>query len=188
MAIRLLTAAPDIEAAQRMLREEIYSGATMLPHSVGYPGGSVDLDIAWHPELKFWAYIDDAESAYGPDGAGGRYWNVFGVQDPTVVRGSLSISVEINPPLEGANSRVAGVFGKDQTEALTLLHRGTIGGGRPGVGKDLFERQFQGKWTSVIGVDGFCAIVGTVGDPAFLTSLARFVEDVARMKSTMRTS
>ncbi|MCA9848879.1 MAG: hypothetical protein KC472_12960, partial [Dehalococcoidia bacterium] len=97
--IKAITSAMELAAAQAALREEFYADGELLTHTVGFPGGSTTVDIAWHPSKGIWGYVDDVESATGPDGAGGRYWNAFGLQDPTASNASLSITVEVNPPL-----------------------------------------------------------------------------------------
>ncbi|GMU40670.1 MAG: hypothetical protein AMXMBFR23_15360 [Chloroflexota bacterium] len=135
--IRALTSWSDLAAAQRAFRSEFYERAELLTRTVGFPGGSTEVDIAWHGDVGLWGYVDQVESANGPDGAGGRYWNAFGLDDPHRA-GGLSITVEVNPPLQGTNGRVGGIFGHEKDGTRVLLHRGTIGGARSGVGKDLF--------------------------------------------------
>ncbi len=188
MTIRALTAATDLATAQAALRREFYEGAALLTRTIGTPGGSTTGEIAWHVGVRIWGYIDDAESAYGPDGADGHFWNSFGLDDPSQGKRSLAVTVQVNPPLQGTNGRVAGIFGRDSDGPIVLLHRGIIGGGKAGVGKDLFQRQFQGKWEFVDDGDGFvdCAVVATLGASNLVPELRRFVEDVARMKASVR--
>ncbi len=134
-----------------------------------------------------WGYIDTPESAFGPEGAGGRYWNTFGLEDPGTQRSSLSVTVEVNPPLEGGNPQVAGVIGRDGEGVLMLAHRGTIGGGKPGVGKTLFWDNFMGPTDMLY--DGLditkCAFVARLGTGTLLNDLRRFVDEVARIKRLM---
>jgi len=186
--IKALTSATDLAAAQTVFREEFYAGATLLTHTVGFPGGSTTVETAWHQESGLWGYIDDVESANGPDGAGGRYWNAFGLQDPTVSGSSLSITVEVNPPLQGTNARVGGLFGREKDGPLVLLHRGKIGGGTAGVGKELFWREFRGRPKFVNDGEEMvdCAVVATLGEATLVADLRRFADDVARMKASVR--
>ena len=185
--IRALTAAADIAAAQAAFRVEFYSEATLLNHGIGFPGGSTTVDIAWHPSIGIWGHVDTIESAHGPGGAHGRYWNAFGLEDPATTN-SLSIAVEVNPPLEGTKTRVGGILGRDGGGPIVLLHRGTIGGGTVGVGKDLFWREFAGHTKFVSDGVGLvdCAIVATLGQATLVTELKRFADAVSRIKAAAR--
>lgn len=186
--IRALTSWTEIAAAQTAMRDEFYAGAVVLTHAVGFPGGSTTVDIAWHETPGIWGYVDEVASANGPDGAGGRYWNAFGLGDPTATNSSLSITVEVNPPLQGTNARVGGIFGREKDGPLCLLHRGTIGGGKRGVGKDLFWREFSGRPSFVSDGEDLvdCALVATLGHGTLIADLQRFASDVARMKASVR--
>jgi 5-methylcytosine-specific restriction enzyme A len=105
-------------------------------------------------------------------------------------KSSLSITVEINPPLRGTNPRVGGIFALSDDGDLLLLHRGNIGGGRVGVGKNLFWQKFQGRPQFVH--DGAeivdCALVSNIEHETVVEDLYRFASDVARMKESVRGS
>lgn len=182
--LRALTSAADIAAAQGALRAEFYAGATMLTRGIGFQGGGTIADVAWHPSIGIWGYVDTEESARSSEGTGTRYWNAFGLQNPEITS-SLSVTVEANPPLQGTNARVGGIFGRDGNGPLVLLHRGNIGGGTTGVGKELFWREFAGRTKFVY--DGAhlldCAVVATVGEGTLVKDIARFAEAVSRMKA-----
>ena len=182
--IRALTSAADIAAAQSELRGEFYDEATVLTRGIGFQGGGRTEDIAWHPSAGIWGYVDTLESVRSPGGTGTRYWNAFGLQNPEITS-SLSVTVEANPPLQGANARVGGIFGRDGEGPLVLLHRGNIGGGTAGVGKELFWREFAGRTKFVYdGADLLdCAVVATLGEGTLVTEIARFAEAVSRMKA-----
>lgn len=188
MVIRALTSSSEVTAAQADLRREFYEGAEVLEHSVGFPGGNIDLAIAWHPQVGLWGYVDDPDSLRPGGRESNRYWNAFGLQDPHTQRSSLSITVEVNPPFDGTNARVAGILGRDSEGHVLLLHRGKIGGGRSGVGMTLFWEHFSGRAEYVNdGLDMVdCAVVGTLGQGSLVRELFRFAEDVARMKASVR--
>ncbi len=185
--IRALTSAANIEAAQNALRAEFHARATVLTRGIGFRGGGTTADVAWHPSVGVWGYIDTVDSVLGPDGTGTRHWNAFGLENPETTS-SLSVTVEVNPPLEGTNARVGGIFGRDGDGPLVLLHRGNIGGGRAGVGKELFWREFGGRTRFVY--DGTevvdCAVVATLGEGALVREIARFAESIARIKARVR--
>ena len=185
--VRALTAEADIAAAQAALRAEFYSEATVLDHVVGFPGGNTTVEIAWHPAVGVWGHVETIESAHGPRGFHGRYWNAFGLEDPATT-GTLAVAVEVNPPLRGTRARVGGILGRDGDGPVVLLHRGTIGGGTVGVGKDLFWREFAGRtkfvWDGAGLVD--CAVVATLGQGTLVTELRRFADAVAQIKARAR--
>ena len=56
------------------------------------------------------------------------------------------------------------------------VHRGGIGGGRKGVGPNLFWQQFPGKWVSVSGDRVAC--ITAIGAPDFWDHVSKFVEFV----------
>ena len=185
--IRALTSTADIAAAQSALRAEFYAGATILTRDIGFQGGRTTADVAWHRSVGIWGYSDTVESAHGPDGIGARYWNAFGLENPEATN-SLSITVEANPPLQGTNARVGGIFGRDGGGPLMLLHRGTIGGGTAGVSKELFWREFAGRTRFVYDSGDLvdCAVVATLAEGTLVGEIARFADAVSRMKARAR--
>jgi hypothetical protein len=52
---------------------------------------------------------------------------------------SLTITVEINPPHEGEDRPVAGLFARDAENRIYLAHTGKVGGGRTGRGSNAFH-------------------------------------------------
>lgn len=184
--LRGLTAASDIAAAQSALREEAYTGALVVERTVGYPGGSNRIEIAWHPELHVWVHIDSLAEATLRDGRPTHYWNPIGLEDASPTNADLSVAVEVNPPIEGATARIAGLYGRESDGTLVLLHRGKIGGGKAGVGKDLFWQMFRGprSFVSVGGELADCAVVARLGSGTVVADLQRFAQDVARMKAS----
>jgi hypothetical protein len=65
-----------------------------------------------------------------------RFWNAFGTELKET--GSQSIVVEVNPPLRRLDGRASGLFAKNSAGFTYLLHRGRVGGGAKGVGKNAF--------------------------------------------------
>lgn len=66
-----------------------------------------------------------------------NYWNTFGF-DPNPA-GSNNIWAQVSLYQAGINRRIGGCLGNDrETGRVCLLHRGKIGGGRPGIGKQAF--------------------------------------------------
>ena len=145
--------------------------------NVGYQGESHQLNAKWSKSLDVWWIIEDS---------GNRFWNAFGTGEPKWNTGhSHDITCEINPPYVGIDRRIAGVFAKDPDGKLYLLHRGKLGGGRPGIGKALFIKEFTGTWEEV--EDGMefskVALIASFDNPRFVEQIADFVHEVERIKA-----
>src|SRR5215467_9113774 len=70
---------------------------------VGYHGGGDDAHMYWHESEGFWSLLRPIEN---------RFWCCYGLEHPTHVR-NLTITCEVNPPLEGRTWRCAGAFARD---------------------------------------------------------------------------
>jgi hypothetical protein len=129
----------------------------------------------WSGELGMWGIFEKI--------VGSRYWNAFGLEEPK--EGALrSILTEINFPLKGVDHRVAGVFAKDESGKIFVCHSGRIGGGRPGIGKELFKDNYWGK--KVMVSDGEreeeYALIGDVNSSRFPYQVREFILAVDKIK------
>jgi hypothetical protein len=181
--LQVLESAAEIKAAEAQLRGTFTESAVEFRSTnVGYQGGDADVNVYWRPDVGVWG-VFEAWPLRQPT----RYWNAFGVEDPTGVS-SLSITCEINPPLAGASRVTAGAFAREsEIGSLLLLHSGRIGGGRPGINMDLFWRHWPPNLT-VLAFDGRerrMAVVCRLGTPETVRQLATFVKQVAAMKSAV---
>lgn len=144
---------------------------------VGYQGGSNEDIIKYYQGLDLWVIAQELNN---------KYWNGFGVGEP-VEKGSNSLVCEINFTYEGGDRRVAGAFAKDDDGKILILHRGNIGGGRKGVGKNSFLESFGGD--SIQAMDGgrptFFCFVAKLRDPSFQDQLSAFVHEVSRIKKVI---
>ncbi len=166
----------EIALAQEAFKKSLMRGANHLRRDVGYKGGQQKgVDIYWNAESGLWAGFEEADN---------RYWNIFGMQDPSTLQ-NLSIVVEINMPTEGKNRDVAAVFAKDTKGRCYVVHSGKVGGGRKGITKE--------GLLNVVGADQMVRIhwddkdtegilVGQVGVPNLPRQVADFVRKVARSK------
>jgi len=114
-----------------------------------------------------------------------RYWNAFGFQAEE--KGSLHITAEINFAHEGINNHIGGLFAKDaKTEKYFVLHRGRVGGGRPGVGKEAFKNFYDGEFVEVEQNQDFreTMLVASVDDP--FDAVRQFVERVKNFKAAIK--
>lgn len=166
----------EIKSAQDRFKHAILKELNKRSISVvGYPGGSQKETFYWSPNLLVWAIFDR-----GPN----RFWNTFGILDKPELPALNSIDVEINFPFRGINRRISGVIAKDEGENLFIAHRGTIGGGRKGIGKKLFLDNYRGKWIDIKDKDGFAsvALIGSLDSPRFVQQILNFVGEVKRIK------
>lgn len=178
--VRLIDNADELEAAEARLRATFAAGGERVSKSLGYQGGQAeDVPIYWHADLGIWGCIDDL-----PGEESNRFWNAFGTQDPRSSSG-LSIVCEVNPARDGVTARVAGAFGRTSEDGhLVLLHRGRIGGGRAGVGRELFWRHTT--LPTVANEDDPAerfVLVADLDAPKVAAQIAEFVREVERIKS-----
>ncbi len=174
---KLISQGTEIGLLQRQLRR-ILGGVAEKSKviRVGWRGGTDDLRVSWNSALNFWWWIDDE--------IGGRnnYWNTFGALRDG--RPLSSIDCEINIAPSGIDRTVSGGFAIDENGNHFLVHRGRIGGGRKGIGKQLFLNNYQGRWLTVrSGAETEdLALIGALGSQRFPHQLADFVEQVRKMK------
>lgn len=152
-------------------------------HGIGWQGGSRAYTVYWQSSLNIWGVLEPAPPI-GKLGLGYRFWNCFGIDNPTV-RKLLPITVEINMPHQGEDRRVAGLFARDGNDRVYLAHSGKVGGGRQGIGPSAF-RDFLGDepWHEIGTKDGtrMAVVLGPIDGQDFLEQLAQFVRSVATFK------
>lgn len=180
--LKLLDNEEEITEAQGRLEQLIQDEATSSKRIfIGFPSGKMEAETYWIEHLELWCAFEHA---------GNRYWNALGLGNPFVVT-TPPPSVEINPPLAGIDRRIAGGFVADETGRLYLIHRGKVGGGRKGVGKNAFLRWYTGESESTTGDQSLYGgelieiddgdqispviVIGALDEPRFLDRLAEFV-------------
>lgn len=142
----------------------------------GYRGGNMPIIANWSDRLGIWF----ASQTFREEE---RYWNAFGTTEP--VRGNNTITCEINFPIRRANRLVGGVLIEDDAGQVHVAHRGHIGGGREGIGRSLFFREFMGEKVTVLDDDDEETTMGLVCDlasPRLADQVALFVHEVKRIK------
>lgn len=142
---------------------------------VGFPGGSFEDDVYYSPDLHLWIGYAKLDN---------KFWNGFGHGRP-IDWNSNSISGEINFPIEGINRRIAGAFARENNGNILVLHRGKIGGGKPGIGKTHFTDNFRGDFVTAIDGDrenDFC-LVGDLSSQHFQRQVANFIQEIYRVKN-----
>lgn len=158
----------------------------------GTRAGTFECTIAWRPgsirgvvswsHHGFWWY-----SRKTPDEMPNRWWNAFGLEQPTPAA-ILRITCEINIPFVGPNRQVAGAFLRDDSGRVFLAHRGgPIGGGKRGITKALFWSSYQGTWR--MAEDGGpmtrFAVITELGSESVAGDIAGFLHFVSDAKRSV---
>jgi len=174
--LKAITDAKAIRRCQQHFTRQLKTwGKEKIPATLGHQGASTRARVWWSDELGLWFFPGKGEE--------NRYWNAFGTVRPKP-DAALSITCEINFPKEGTDRRIGGVFAADGKGRIFVVHRGKLGGGRKGIGKALFERQYRGVWVDM--EDGeeeaSVAVVGLLPSPRFARQLAQFVNKIDKIK------
>jgi len=165
----------EIKDAQNIFLNKLYSNADKIisTNKIGFPGGKLHGKAHWSNKLGFW--VVNREPASGT-----RYWNGFGIKEPSEGSG-LTITAEINFPIEGIDRRIAGAFVTDGNE-IYVVHRGKLGGN---YSKKFFDENYSGEWTTI--QDGEkqsnVVLIGSLNDPKLPEKVSDFVFEVDRMKT-----
>lgn len=162
------------------LEEKLFEGFKKISDKkvqgiIGFPGGNDEGDLYWSNNLKIWFFSKKYDNLY---------WNAFGTQEP-IENGNNSITTEINLIRSGFNKRRAGAFAKDNEGEYYLVHSGKIGGGKKGVGKNLFFENYNGDVVKARYGDseGEVAVIGNLNDSNFYNNLKNFVYYVNKLKN-----
>jgi hypothetical protein len=180
MFLRPIIDVNEIRKAYSMFEKNMISGTKKITTQIGWQGGGTEADLFWNENLKIWSH-------FSPDEAENRYWCIFGVDSPEIVK-MPNIICEINMPYEGAGRRTAATFAEDDNKQIYLIHTGRIGGGRKGIGMKAFLSEYQpnqkvniawndGHWTT-------CIQLGALDDPIFSKNVAEFIHAVAKFKES----
>ena len=179
-AVQLISTATEFDDAEEALRRTFSAGAEEIEKSLGYQGGQAEaVPVHWHEQLGVWGCIDGLPEVHDT-----RFWNAFGTEDPRA-GSSLTIVCEVNPARDGVNPRVAGAFARDsETAHRLLLHRGRIGGGRAGIGQELFwaNTSFPSVTNAEDPSQRF-VVVADLDGVDVPRHVAAFVREVKRIKS-----
>lgn len=146
-----------------------------IPCTLGFQGDSFSTNVFYSSKFNFWF------SARKNDN---RYWNAFGIGEPTK-GANTSINVEINIPLEGINRNIGAAYGHDSKGEVLLLHRGKIGGGKVGIGKQLFFKNFRGDFAIANddGIETEFFVIGSINSKYFPREVSNFISEVNRIKN-----
>jgi hypothetical protein len=174
--IKIIEDAKQIQKLHKLFHEKLNTTfSNKIECRVGFPSGNFENTVRYSNELGIWLSILQVEN---------RFWNGFGIGKPKEGANN-SLVGEINFPHEGINRRIAGAFAKDSNGNILVLHRGKIGGGKKGVGKNLFLSKFYGDFIEAI--DGeketeFC-LIGDLNSKLFPNQVSFFIHEVYRIKN-----
>lgn len=138
-------------------------------------------EVTWHSDERIWTLLRPEPRSAGREG---YFWCGYGLQNPEN-NNTLDIDLEINPPHEGLNSRLGGMFAKDINGNTYLCHTGRIRYG--GTSKTLFWEHYRGRGDSLDvdnGLGKFVPVVclGRIDGPKLLYRIARLIREVKRME------
>lgn len=170
--------------AQRLVEASITAKLARLgTRNIGFPSGNVDETLYSNGDGGLWAAFSNAADAKVP-----RRWNAFGVYDSK--RHAQVITVEINIPTTSNAASVAGFFAYDPAARATyLMHDGSVGGGKKGVGRSAFMSWSDSDLVDVERTDGdprAGIVIGRVDDPDLAGRIWRFVEVVRDFKAAVK--
>lgn len=164
----------DAYEAFETLYANLDKGSVEKHTKLSTQAGAFEATVRWHKAQKFWCLLEALEN---------RFWCAYGVQDPGKNK-TLDIAVEINPRTQGTDLLVGGAFARDETQAIHLIYNGKIGGGKRGIGKSAFFRQYVGDLHEMVYNDKVVDVVdlGPIKSSRLRPRIARLVHEVARIK------
>ncbi|HEY62849.1 MAG TPA: hypothetical protein G4N95_09400 [Anaerolineae bacterium] len=136
----------------------------------GYQGNSFKIEA--HTDGDLWWHTEEISGQTSSR----RYWNAFGLLSS---ENPYFIITEINIPINKIDRRVGGAFAQDNVNnSVIVLHRGTIGGGRKGIGKNAFL-----KWYKRNAPGDLCKVDEELQEPTTMISVCslsseNFLKDI----------
>jgi hypothetical protein len=178
-SLSVLSGRDEIANAQFLFAKTMTDGSDQTEDiNLGHQGGGIAATVHWSADLDIWMTFQAVEK---------RFWNAFGVGN-IFESGSSSIVVEINSAFEGINRHIGGVFIQDNEGRIYLGHRGSIGGGRRGIGKSAFMESIEPEKLADI-QDGDrvseVVLIGALDAVVFRESVAGFVRKVQQFKAAV---
>ncbi len=178
--LRLVTDKRETIKCQKLMVESLLQSLEeQETFTVGFPGGKKVLKLNTNSQIWFGSF------EIGDDDPSPRFWNGFGLSQDLNPQKSNNIVVEINIPTTGLNRRVAGMFAiNDSNGEVFLLHRGKIGGGRPGIGKEALLSWLKTPFTDVDyeGTTEQAILIGCVTEKKFHEKIYNFISSVKSFK------
>ena len=174
--------------AKNMKKEATKHGDLFAAHQ----HGRKEVHAYWFKDSNFWWGYHKAPKSKIPN-----WWNAFRfihnkTGEPYWGRAN-GMTVQINPPISGNTWQQSGIFVKDSDNEIYIAHTGKIGGGREGIGRELFVANYPGtqQWQEVTGSRGKknAVIISHINSPDLISNIGFFVkavDDIKQAKSSGR--
>lgn len=180
--LTLITGEQNIRKCQKELENILTKNLNSKDNfKIGFQGVSLEKTIRYSSEIWYFSCEDGErdESSY-------RFWNAFGLSNLLDNKISNNITVEINIPIQRINRRINGLFAVDEKGSIFLLHRGKLGGGRKGIGKNNFINFYNQSFINVRNdsdnkIDQVL-MIGNILEDNFMENITNFIKKVAQFK------
>ena len=173
LKLKLVTDCRESLRAFCLLHEAMENQGARITCSLGHPGGNFRASVFYVKQADFWCYPQENRGYH-------KFYIPFGRGRPH--GGDNNMAVQINPPHEGENKRLAGIFLSDHLGRYYIGHTGKLGGGRKGIGKTGFRRYYgPNGWLDFDrggGVDQ-AIVFGPLGRDMPLDQLAKFIRNAS---------
>jgi len=176
---KIITDRDEVRESQNILEASLAKILEMeSDYTIGFPSGSWECPVKYNDSIWHTGYeIKDSSP---------RHWNGFGLSEGLNENKSNNITVEINIPTNGINRRVAGLFVRNEdTNALLLMHKGKIGGGRKGIGKKSFLGWYNPPMHIIYDDNNETEnafLIGEIESNKFASNLTAFIKSVSEFK------
>ncbi len=186
--------------AKKLLVKKLKLGCKECKGKVlGFQGGNIKCNVWWNKKHDFWYYLE-SDKGKKPGYTVNRSSNnsvlkrkakkriprtvLFLGQGNPNFKKNLSITVEINMPMDSLSRQVAGCFLVDSKGEFYIGHSGKIGGGRKGIGRAAFagwysQPSYSVDWEGKIRELLFCFKIKSKG---FQEELKKYVSKVEEFK------
>jgi len=186
--LRAITDKTKISKAQKELQKRLNKalGKKQGFYTIGHQGDNFTIE-SLRANDKIWHFHKLIVNRPTPS-----HWNAFGLVNQLKINASNPITVEINIPLEGIDRRVGGLFAVDTNNKHTLLlHRGKVGGGKKGIGKNAFLEWYAKKpvkvwYDEATGESDYILLIADLSSPYFIQQIEDFVSAVAQFKAKLQ--
>jgi len=116
----------NIVRFQEQFEQHIQANCTeVIKGQLAHLGRRFDAWLYWFSDPGLWVSFRRPK----------RYRNAYGFSKPKGTS-PVGIDFEINFPLVGINRRIAGALAQDEAGKIYMVHRGKLGGARPGLTKE----------------------------------------------------
>ncbi|MFH1422348.1 MAG: hypothetical protein ABIH42_06505 [Planctomycetota bacterium] len=174
--LRIIEEKSEIAKLNSILKDQLDKVSNKKVRAVlGFKHTSFPTTISVIDRLNYWHLSGKQEN---------RFTNLFGVGSPSKGQ-AVNVVTEINIPFKGIDRRIGGAFAADKNRNVYLVHRGKIGGGRTGIGKKVFLRNYIGKLTPVEDGERVSRVapIGKLKSIKLPIQIKGFIDEVNRIKN-----